>query len=207
MYNAAKKQQLLVQRDRQDDDDQNYGQDEQQDASLTPRTLLVVTRLLEVDMGTPRRVVCNLHVLFDDIELRSLLMHHMRNIAEQLVELAHALLDIPDLGLALDDHVLLKVDLFLVRQPQLFLLLLLAKVAACSLFARRLRVESRTCRLRRGLFLLECGFLQVLELLEGCSELALELGLCELLRRLGRVSNNTACVYGAVYIRRRLAMW
>jgi hypothetical protein len=158
-------------------------------------------------MSPPRRVVRNLDVLFDNVELRSLLMHHMRHIAEQLVQLAHALLDIPDLGLALDDHVLLEVDFFLVRQPQLFLLLLLAKVAACSLFARRLRVESRTCRLRRGLFLLECGFLQVLELLEGGSELALELGLCELLRRLCRVSICAACACGGVYIRRRLAIW
>jgi len=74
------------------------------------------------------------NVLFDNVELRSLLVDHMRDVAEQLVQLTNALLDVPDLRLTLDDEVLLEVHLFLVRESQLFLLLLLAKVTS-PLFA------------------------------------------------------------------------
>jgi hypothetical protein len=40
-------------------------------------------------------------------------MHHVRNIAEQLIELADRLLDVADLGFALDDERFLEVDFVL----------------------------------------------------------------------------------------------
>ena len=60
--------------------------------------------------------MCDFDVLFDDVELRTLLMYHMRNIAEQLVQFANRLLNVADLRLALDDEGLLEIDLVLVRQ-------------------------------------------------------------------------------------------
>lgn len=59
--------------------------------------------------------MCDFHVLLDDIELSTLLMHHVRHIAEQFVQLTDRLLDVADLGLALDDELFLKVDVVLVR--------------------------------------------------------------------------------------------
>lgn len=72
----------LVQYHSQDDDDQNDGQDEQKNACLAPCALLVITRLLQVDMGTSRSIMRNLNVLLNDIELSTLFVDHMRNIAE-----------------------------------------------------------------------------------------------------------------------------
>lgn len=48
----------------------------------------------------------------------------MRDVPEQLVQLAHALLDVADLGLALDDQRVLEVDLVLRGQAELVLRLL-----------------------------------------------------------------------------------
>jgi hypothetical protein len=107
----------LVQDDSKDNDHQNNGEDKQQNTRLTPCAFLVVTRLLQVCVCTYRRIVRRLDILLNDIKLRSLLMHHMRDITEQLIELADRLLDVADLRFALDDHGLLKVDLVLVRQP------------------------------------------------------------------------------------------
>jgi hypothetical protein len=77
-------------------------------------------------------VMRDLDILFNNVQLRALLMHHVRDISEQLVQLSHALLDVADLGFALDDEGFLEVDLVLVGEAKLFLLLLLvsAKVAA-----------------------------------------------------------------------------
>jgi hypothetical protein len=62
--------------------------------------------------------------------------------------------------------------------------LVLAKVAGRTLLARRLRVQGGAGSLRRGLLLVQSGFLELLELGQGGAELALELGLRELLRGL-----------------------
>ena len=48
-------------------------------------------------------VMRSLDILFNDVQLRALLMHHVRDISEQLVQLSHALLDVADFGFALDD--------------------------------------------------------------------------------------------------------
>lgn len=106
----------LVQDDSKDNDDQDNGQDKQQNARLAPSTLLVVASLLKVYMRASRRIVRRLNILLDDIELGPLLMHHVSDITKQLVELADRLLDIADLGLALDDEGFLEVDLVLVRE-------------------------------------------------------------------------------------------
>lgn len=74
----------------------------------------------------------NLDIFFNNVQLRTLLMHHVRDISEQLVQFPHALFDVADLGFALDDEGFLEVDFVLVGEAELFLLLLLvgAKVAA-----------------------------------------------------------------------------
>jgi len=85
----------------------------------------VPARLAQLDVGTPCFICHVLDVLGDEVQLASLLMHDMRDIPEQLVQLAHALLDVSYLSLALDDQRLLEVDLILVCESRLLELLLL----------------------------------------------------------------------------------
>jgi len=86
---------------------------------------LIVASLLEIDVGATTRVVRDFNVFLNDVELGALLVDHVRDVAEQLVELADRLLDIADLRLALDDEGFLEVDLVLVSEAELLLLLLL----------------------------------------------------------------------------------
>jgi hypothetical protein len=65
-------------------------------------------------MCTLRRIVRDFNVLFNDVQLRALLLYHVGHIAEQLVELSDALLNVAYLGLALDDEGLLEVNFILV---------------------------------------------------------------------------------------------
>jgi hypothetical protein len=65
-------------------------------------------------MSAPRCVVRNFDILFDDVQLGALRVHHMRYVAEELVQLADGLLDVADLRLTLDDELLLEVDVVLV---------------------------------------------------------------------------------------------
>jgi TRAP-type mannitol/chloroaromatic compound transport system permease large subunit len=117
------------------------------------------------------------HVLLDDIELSTLLMHHVRHIAEQLVQLTDRLLDVADLGLALDDELFLEVDVVLVRQTELLLLLLLL-LELGALLAGGASVLEGGARGRVGCFLLLDGLaLELLKLGEGGFKLAAELGL------------------------------
>lgn len=60
----------------------------------------------------------------------------MRHIPKQLIQLANALLDIPDLSFAFDNQRVLKVDFVLGGEAELFLLLLLAEWGAAATFAR-----------------------------------------------------------------------
>jgi len=76
-------------------------------------------------VGATTRVVRDFNVFLNDVELGALLVDHVRDVAEQLVELADRLLDIADLRLALDDEGFLEVDLVLVSEAELLLLLLL----------------------------------------------------------------------------------
>jgi hypothetical protein len=50
------------------------------------------------------------------IQRLSLLVHHMRHVAEQLIELRDRLFNVPDLRFTLDDQRFLEVDLILRRQ-------------------------------------------------------------------------------------------
>jgi hypothetical protein len=97
-----------------------------------------------------------------------LLAHDLRDLLEQDVQIAHALLDVADLLLPLDDQRLLEVDLVLRRQAlELLLLLLLEELC---IFARgrgdaALDVDGRAGGGDGGLLLFE-GL--ALEVLEGC---------------------------------------
>lgn len=54
-----------------------------------------------------------LHVAVDRIKLRALLMHNVRNVPEELVQLPNTRFDIPDLGLPLYNQRLLEIHLVL----------------------------------------------------------------------------------------------
>ena len=54
-----------------------------------------------------------LHVAINRIKLRALLMHNMRNVPEELVQLPNTRLDISDLGLPLDNQRFLEIHLVL----------------------------------------------------------------------------------------------
>jgi len=105
----------LRHRHSQDNNDQNDRHDEQENACLAPRIFLVVARLLQVDMCTARGVMRDLDIFFDDVKLRSLLVHHVSDVAEELVELADGLLNIANLGFALNYERFLEVDIVLGR--------------------------------------------------------------------------------------------
>jgi hypothetical protein len=141
------------------------------------------------------RIMRRLHILLDYIQLRSLLMYHVRHISKQFIEFANTLLDVTDLGFALDDEGFLEVDFVLVGEAELFLLLLLlgAKVVSGAFIGGGLGVEGGAGGLGGGLFFFESGFLELLEFLEGGTELALELGLCEFLAGLGRLLAMGRC--------------
>lgn len=102
-------------------------------------------------------------------------MHHMRYIPEQLVQLAHRLLDIPDLGLALDDEGFLKVDLALVGENGLLLLELLLRLSAFLRWrGHAFLFEGGSLCGGRGTLLLERLPLQALKLGEGGFEFGVE---------------------------------
>lgn len=77
----------------------------------------------EFDMGAAGVGAHALDVLADNIELLALLMYHVGDVTEQLVQLANRLFDVADLGLALDDERFLEIDLILRCEAQLLLLL------------------------------------------------------------------------------------
>lgn len=65
------------------------------------------------------------HILRNPRQLLALLGHDLRDLLEQHVQIAHALLNVTDLLLALRDQGVLEVDLVLRGQPQFLLQLLL----------------------------------------------------------------------------------
>ena len=97
----------------QNDNDQDHGQNQQQTTRLPPRTLLMPLRRPQFRTRSVRVIPRVLHIHTDDIQLFPLLVHHVADIAEELVQLADALLDIPDLGFPLDDELFLEVDFVL----------------------------------------------------------------------------------------------
>ena len=74
---------------------------------------MVPGRRIELEMCRSCVVSCVLNNVYDDVQLLSLLMNHVRNIAIQLVQLANTLLDVADLALTLDNERLLEVDFLL----------------------------------------------------------------------------------------------
>jgi hypothetical protein len=114
-------------------------------------------------------------------------MYHVRHISKQFIEFANTLLDVADLGFALDDEGFLEVDFVLVGEAELLLLLLLlgAEVVSSAFVGGGLGVESGAGGLCGRLFFFESGFLELLEFLERGAEFALEFGLCKFLAGLG----------------------
>ena len=91
------------------------GKNHQQTARLPPRTLLIPTRTSQLYICV-LRIHCHiLYVPAYRIELPSLLMHNMRHIPEQLVQLSDALLNIPDLRFPLHDQRVLEIYFVLRR--------------------------------------------------------------------------------------------
>jgi hypothetical protein len=79
----------------------------------------------KLSVCSPGIIPCPLHIFTNQIELATLLADDMRHVAEQLIQLAHALLDISNLGFALDDERVLEIDFFLRGQARLLFLQLL----------------------------------------------------------------------------------
>lgn len=69
----------------------------------------------------------------------------MRNVSEQFIQLADRLLDVADLGLALDYEGFLEVDVVLGGEAELLLLLLLGLLRACGGAGVGFGVEGRAC--------------------------------------------------------------
>lgn len=138
-------------------------------------------------------------VLLDGHELISLFADNLGDLLEEDVEITHALLDVPDLVLALGDEGVLEVDLVLGDKVDLLLLLqleLLAVVAGGAGLSGRLVVEGGAGGGDGGTLFLEGRALEGLEIGEGRLQLARELLLGVLLRGLShpqrtRVSQPT----------------
>jgi len=124
---------ILTHEHSQQDNRQNYRQNQQQHASLAPRILLIPRCTPQLHIRTPRIAPRVVHIRRNRIELLALLAHDMRDIPEQFVQLADALLDVTDLGLALDDQGVLEVDLVLRGEAELLLSLQLDGGAAADL--------------------------------------------------------------------------
>lgn len=135
-------------------------------------------------MGTLRGIVCDLDVLLDDVKLLSLLVNHMGDISKELIELADRLLDVANFRLSFNDQGLLKIDFILRGQPQLVLLLLLAKPISFLGWGRCLVFQSSTGGCCGRLLFLDRLALERLELGQGSFEFSVERCLSELLRRL-----------------------
>lgn len=101
----------LTKENRQQNDRQYNRQYQHQTTRLTPRILLIPCRAPQLQIRRPRVRLHVLRVVRDRVDLLALLAHDLRHLLEQHVQVAHALLDVPDLLLALDDQRLLEVDL------------------------------------------------------------------------------------------------
>lgn len=170
----------LAQEYSQQDNRQDHRQNEQQHASRAPRILLIPRRTPQLHIGTPRIRPRIIYIRRNRIELVALLAHDMCHVAEELVQLAHALLDIADLRLPLHDQRVLEVHLVLRGEPQLLLRLLLlpeyAATAPVAALAWRAGFFERGARgAVAGAFFGEGGLLDVLEFAEGGLEFAREL--------------------------------
>ena len=64
-----------------------------------------------------------LHVATNRVELAPLLVHNVRHVPEELVQLADALLNVPNLRFPLHDQRLLEIDFVLRGETELVLLL------------------------------------------------------------------------------------
>ncbi|KAH0357840.1 t-SNARE, partial [Aureobasidium melanogenum] len=172
---------------------QDDGQDQQQTAHLVPSILLVSAGGTQLAVGTLSVVSGTRDIIANDVELTALVVDHMSDISEQFVELAHGLLDVTNLGLALDNQGLLEVDLRLICQTQLFLLLLLLQLLLRSLDCWRTGLfESCTGSGGRGALLFEGSSLQGLEFGQGSLELLVQLSLGVLL---GGLWSCQACTF------------
>ena len=115
---------LSAQDDGQNDNRQDHSQDDQQATGLIPGRLLMPRCGPKFRVRTPGVIPHALDILADYVQLLALLVHHVRHVPEELVQLSHALLNVSDLALALNDQALLEVDLVLRSEAQLFLFLL-----------------------------------------------------------------------------------
>lgn len=107
----------------QNDYCQNDSQDQKQAASLVPRVPLVLSRSPELLISTLCVISRASDVVGDDIQRLALLVYHVGDISEELVEFADGLLDVADFGFTFDNERFLEVDFGLIGQAELFLFL------------------------------------------------------------------------------------
>ena len=132
---------LSIDHDGQNNDQQHHRQYDQQAKRLAPRILLIPIRTPQLEIRAPRvrRRVAHIHL--DRVQHGALLVHNVRHVPEQLVQLPDALLDVPNLAFSLDDERFLEVDFVLRCKAQLvlflYLLLLLVGVVGIAREIRR----------------------------------------------------------------------
>ena len=177
--------------DGQQNNGQDDGHDEKQAAGLAAGVLLVAGGAAELVVGAAGVVAHVGGVVLDGLQLLALLRNDLGDLLEEHVEVAHALLDLADLLLALSDEGLLEIDLVLGNNMDLFLLelelvLVLGGEVGGGMVGvgQKLGVDGGLGGAYGGALLLEGGALQGLELAEGGLELARDLLLGVSLRRL-----------------------
>lgn len=146
-------------------DDQHYNH---QAAALVTGRLLILCGLSVLDVRLPCVLTCVLDVVLNSVERLALFTHNLCHLSEQNVEVAHTLLNIANLLLALDDKGLLEIDLVLVSQLGLLNLLLLLELLerrARGIGTSELALLSCTSGCDGCLLFLQCASLKALEIL------------------------------------------
>lgn len=141
-FKALKLQSLKASVDKngQQNNGQNHRQNQQQDAALVARRLLIARGLRRLRHGAARVVAHPLHVVGNRRQRLPLLGHNLVDLAEEHVDVTDAALNVLDLLLALDNQLFLEVDFVLRRQVDELLLL-----EELLLLRRRERARARAC--------------------------------------------------------------
>lgn len=102
------------------DNNREYnGENDEQAATLVTGCLLISCCLSVFDVRLPGIGMYVLDIVGNRRQLLALLVHNLRNLTEQHVEIPYALLNVSDLLLAFDDQGFLEVDLVLGRHLRL----------------------------------------------------------------------------------------
>jgi hypothetical protein len=138
----------LVKDNSKDNNGQNDSEDQQQAAALVASCLLVPRGLSVFNVSLARIFSDIFHSVSDRAQLLPLLVHNLRYLSEEDVQVTDTLLNIADLFLTLNNESFLEVDLVLrCEYDALFLLL---KLLQLCLGWSALRALAFLCRTSGG---------------------------------------------------------